>query len=338
MSQAGVKRIGLTACLPFALIAVAPALAQSPPPAAFPGAAPPPPPAEILVFESETVATGDGTALQLRWEAINAYEVAISPDLGAVATFGTRRIAPAEPTTYMLEVTGGEGTVSASIRVEPVPGAERFVSSEQGDGGIQRHADGTADLSGVFIGGRGIRLLEAVALTQAAEARAAAEAGTLNDLGTGISCLPPGVPSATTMPFPLQIVHKQDLLVILYEAYHLFRIIPIGREHPDYLDPTWMGYSVAHWEDDTLVVVVKGFNDRGRAAGHSHTTDMVVTERYTRLSADIIRYEATIEDPAVFAEPVRYAGNLEARPEWEIGEYVCAENNKDYDALFGLPE
>jgi hypothetical protein len=187
----------------------------------------------------------------------------------------------------------------------------------------------------VFIGGRGIRMLGAVELTPAAEARAVAEAGTANDLGTGISCLPPGVPSATMMPFPLQIVHKPDLLVILYEAYHLFRIIPIGREHPEYLDPTWMGYSVAHWEDDTLVVEVKGFNDRGLAAGNHHTTDMLVTERYTRLSPDIIRYEAMIEDPEVFAEPVRYGGNLEARPEWEIGEYVCAENNKDYDELFG---
>ena len=276
-----------------------------------------------------------GTALQLRWEAINAYEVEISPDLGAVATFGTRRVAPAETTRYTLSVTGAGGVVSETITVEPVAGAERFVAAGPGRLGLERLADGTLDLSGVFIGGRGIRMQGGITLTPDAEARAVAEAGTRNDLGTGITCLPPGVPSATMMPFPLQIVHKEDLLVILYEAYHLFRIIPIDRPHPDYLDPTWMGYSVAHWEDDTLVVVARGFNDRGLAAGNRHTTDMVVTERYTRVSPDIIRYEAEIEDPTVFAEPVRYAGNLEARPDWEIGEYVCAENNKDYDLLFG---
>ena len=45
-----------------------------------------------------------------------------------------------------------------------------------------------------------------------------------------------------------------------------------------------------------------------------------------------------LEDSAVFAEPVQCAGNLEARPEWEIGEYACAETNKDYEALFGLAE
>lgn len=316
------------------LVVAAQASAQAPPPAAFPGTPPPPPAADILAFRAETVEVDGGTALQLRWEAINAYQLAISPDIGAVATFGTRRIAPAETTRYTLEVTGGAGTVRESITVEPVAGAERFVSAGHGTGELQRHADGTIDLSGVFIGGRGIRMDGAVQLTPAAAAVAAGE--TLNDLGTGISCLPPGVPSATLMPYPLQMVHKEDLLVILYEAYHLFRIIPIGAEHPDYLDPTWMGYSVAHWEGDTLVVVVKGFNDRGRAAGNLHTTDMVVTERYTRVSPDIVRYEAIVEDPTVFAEPVRYAGNLEARPEWEIGEYVCAENNKDYEALFDV--
>jgi hypothetical protein len=320
--------------VPLSLLGMGAVLAQSPPPAAFPGEAPPAPPADILVFRAETEAMDSGTALRLRWEAINAYEVAIQPDVGGVATFGTLRIAPSEPTRYTLEVTGAGGTVSESIVVDPVPGAERYVVAESGGSEVGRHADGTLDLSGVFIGGREIRMQGSVALTPEAEARAAAEAGTQNDLGTGIACLPPGVPSATMMPFPLQIVHKPDLVVILYEAYHLFRIIPIGREHPDYLDPTWMGYSVGHWDGDTLVVTVKGFNDRGLAAGNRHTTDMVVTERYTRLGPDAIRYEATIEDSAVFAEPVRYVGNLEARPEWEIGEYVCAENNKDYDELF----
>ena len=52
------------------------------------------------------------------------------------------------------------------------------------------------------------------------------------DLGQGAACLPPGVPGATLMPFPLQIVHKPDMLVIVYEAYGLVRIIRIDAEHP----------------------------------------------------------------------------------------------------------
>ena len=307
--------------------------AQAPPPAAFPGEPPPSPPADILVFRAETVELDEGTALQLRWEAINAYVVEISPAIGAVATFGTRRIAPAATTRYTLSVTGAGGVVSETVSVEPVAGAERFASEAAVPGEISRHPDGTIDLSGLYIGGRAIELQGAAELTP--EARAAAAAAADSNLGQGILCVPPGVPNATLMPFPLQIVHTEQLLVILYEAYHLFRIIPIGREHPEYLDPTWMGYSVAHWEDDTLVVEVRGFNDKSRIAGQRHTTDMIVTERYTRLSPETVRYEATVEDPAVFAAPVRYAGELSLRPEWEIGEYVCAENNKDYDALFG---
>ncbi|MDX1562754.1 MAG: hypothetical protein R3305_07490 [Gammaproteobacteria bacterium] len=319
--------------------AVPNALAQAPPPSAFPGQAPASPPADILLFRAEAAgsngASDAGERLQLRWEAINAYAVEIVPDIGPVPTFGTRSIAPVETTTYTLRVTGAGGVVTESVTVQAV--AADSVASAATDPvvpaarALRRHADGTIDLSGLYIGGRAIRLVDDVRLTAAAaEAEAAARD---NDLGQGVLCVPPGVPNATLMPFPLQIVHTPELVVILYEAYHLFRIIPIGREHPDYLDPTWMGYSVADWEGDTLVVTVKGFNDKSRIAGFAHTTDMVVTERYTPTGSETIRYEAVVEDPAVFAEPVRYAGDLTLRPEWEIGEYVCAENSKDYDAL-----
>ena len=320
----------------FLVFAAAAVHAQAPPPSAFPGEAPPSPPAGVLVFQAETVAMESGTALQLRWEAINSYEVEISPDVGIVATFGTRRIAPDETTRYTLNVTGAGGIVSESITVDPIAGAERYVVAANDDGDLGRHPDGTIDLSGLFIGGRAIQMIGDIVLTP--EAQAAEEAAADNDLGQGVLCVPPGVPNATLMPFPLQIVHKEDLLVILYEAYHLFRIIPINREHPDYLDPSWMGYSTAYWNGDTLVVEVKGFNDKSRIAGRRHTSDMVVTERYRRISPETLRYEAIVEDPAVFAVPVRYAGDLSLRPDWEIGEYVCAEGNKDYDALFGLAE
>ena len=155
-----------------------------------------------------------------------------------------------------------------------------------------------------------------------------------DDLGQGAQCLPPGVPGATMSPFPLQIVHKSELLVILYEAYNIFRIIPIGRDHPEDLDPTWLGNSVAHWDGDTLVVDVIGFNDKTLIAGHRHTEDLHVVERYRRASHGAIEYEATVEDPNVFATPISYAGELILHPEWEIGEYICAENAKDYAELF----
>jgi len=75
-------------------------------------------------------------------------------------------------------------------------------------------------------------------------------------------------------------------------------------------------------------------NDRTVIAGFRHTEDLTVIERYKRTAFDTIEYDAAVSDPNVFAEPVRYSGTLTLHPEWEIGEYVCAENNQDYDELF----
>jgi hypothetical protein len=91
---------------------------------------------------------------------------------------------------------------------------------------------------------------------------------------------------------------------------------------------------VARWEGDTLVVEVRGFNDKTLVAGHRHTEALRVTERYRRIAFDTIEYEALVEDPNVFATPIRFAGTLTLHPEWEIGEYVCPENDQNYDALF----
>jgi hypothetical protein len=61
---------------------------------------------------------------------------------------------------------------------------------------------------------------------------------------------------------------------------------------------------------------------------------MHVVERYRRTAYNTIEYTATVEDPNVFAEPLVYSGKLTLHPEWEIGEYVCTENNKNYAELF----
>src|SRR5439155_21547027 len=78
------------------------------------------------------------------------------------------------------------------------------------------------------------------------------------------ACLLPGVPRITSMPMPLEIVQTPKKIVILYESFHAFRIIPIDAQlrHPDDVTPTWMGDSVAKWDGDSLVVDVIGFNDK----------------------------------------------------------------------------
>jgi hypothetical protein len=323
--------------------------AQAPPPSGFPGVAPAAPPARILSFTADRESIAAGESVTLHWEAINAYAIALDPGLGAVATRGSRTVTPPATTTYTLRVTGPEGAITESVEVRvrgaaatgTAPAAANAnananvnanVNAGNDGESIPRLPSGRPDLSGVWLGGREIRLASEVMVRPGAEGFRVQTDPT--DLGQGALCLPPGVPAATSMPYPLQIVQRDDVVVILYEAYNLFRIVNVGVPHPEDLDPTWMGHSVARWDGDTLVIDVTSFNDKTRIAGYAHTEAMHVVERYTRTGIDTIRYEASVEDPNVFAEPVRYSGDLVRHPEWEIGEYVCAENNKDYAELF----
>ena len=324
--------------LSVALAAAPPLLAQAPPPAGFPGTPPPSPPVVIREFSAEpaTIKAGPDWYAMLRWEVSNAYSLTIEPGIGVVSTRGTRRVGPAATTTYTLTANGPDGATTRSVTVTvegtPAAGAAPQVATPQPTP-IPRLANGKPDLSGVYSADRNVRLVAPPKLKAGAESFRVIEAAE-RDAGTGEDCLPPGVPAATMLPFPFQVVHTPDTIAILYEAYHQFRVAPIGRDHAEYLAPAWMGHSVARWDGDTLVVDVRGFNDRTIVAGHRHTEELRVVERYMRAAYDTIVYEAAVSDPNVFAEPVRYSGTLTLHPEWEIGEYVCTENNQSYDELF----
>jgi hypothetical protein len=310
------------------------ARAQAPPPAGFPGTPPPSPPVVIRELAADPAALDRGQSTTLRWEALNAYSLTLQPGIGTVATRGTRRVSPAATTTYTLTANGPNGATTRSVTVTVAGTAATAPQTvAQLASSLPRLADGKPDLSGVYAADRNVRLVGEVRLAPGAE-RFRVVAAEERDAGTGADCLPPGVPAATLLPFPLQLVHTPATLAILYEAYHQFRIVPIGRDHAEYLAPAWMGHSVARWDGDTLVVDVRGFNDRTVMAGYRHTEALRVVERYTRTAYDTLAYEAIVTDPNVFAEPVRYSGTLTLHPEWEIGEYVCAENNQDYDELF----
>jgi hypothetical protein len=148
-------------------------------------------------------------------------------------------------------------------------------------------------------------------------------------------CLPPGIPRMMNTPFPMQIYQLPDRILQVYEGgAHMWRIIYMdGRQHPkgDKLNPTYLGHSVGHWEGDTLVVDVVGFNDRTwlDAAGHPHTEQLHVTERYTRLDTDTLHYEATIDDRGAYIKPWTVGWKVRWQPDWDPLEYICQENNRD---------
>jgi hypothetical protein len=123
---------------------------------------------------------------------------------------------------------------------------------------------------------------------------------------TGSNCFLPGVPRATYMPYPFEIVQTPARIGIRYEFAHALRTIPTdGSMHPDGLPDAWMGDSRGHWEGNTLVVDVRNLDERTwfDQAGNFHSDALHVVERYSLTDPEHILYEATIEDPKVFTKP-----------------------------------
>jgi len=147
-------------------------------------------------------------------------------------------------------------------------------------------------------------------------------------------CLSPGVPRTTTMGlFPMQIVQTPTTVVMLFEVFHVFRVIPIGAKHPDDLEASFMGDSVGRWEGDTLVVDVIGFNDKTWLAGTGtfHSDKLHVVEKFTRKDENTIAYEVTMEDPEVLTKPWTLQSTMMLRPGTRLREYECVENNTDME-------
>jgi len=143
-----------------------------------------------------------------------------------------------------------------------------------------------------------------------------------------VKCYMPGVPRATYMPFPFQIVQTADTVVMAYEYASASRIIKIGKVDPAPVD-TWMGQSAGSWEGDTLVVDVTSFNDQTwfDRAGNFHSEALHVVERYTPVSPDVLDYQATIEDPKVFTRPWKIRLPLYRRQDTnaQLLEFKCVE-------------
>jgi hypothetical protein len=161
-------------------------------------------------------------------------------------------------------------------------------------------------------------------------------------------CLPPGGPRLMATPYPMEIIQlaEQKRIVMVFEgATHIWREIYMdGRPHPkgDDLNPTYLGHSVGHWEGDTLVVDVVGFNEQTWMDyfGHPHTDMLHVVEKFSRPNKNTLAYEAMFDDPGAYTKPFTVRWNINWNPNGELTEYICQENNKYMQRLtddFGQP-
>src|SRR5271155_2893787 len=202
-----------------------------------------------------------------------------------------------------------------------------------------RTADGKPDLSGFW-------RIDAAGIAETGEADDAVKAlpwaATLTEQrkenygrdSPSIHCLPSGV----TIDMGVgRVVQTRNLLLMLWSGT-LYREIHLdGRPLPKDPNPDWMGYSVGHWEGDTLVIVTAGFNDRTWLddLGHPHTEALRITERLRRRDFGHMEIVRTAVDPGALVQPWTVPVKLELYADTEPLEYVCNENERDAGHLIG---
>jgi hypothetical protein len=126
---------------------------------------------------------------------------------------------------------------------------------------------------------------------------------------------------------------------------YLWRVIPFSKGplskgesiHAKNLKPAWLGDSVGHYEGDTLVVDVTGFNGKAwlDQAGHPQTEMAHLIERYTRTDSRTLKYEVTIDDPGAYTQPWSTSNTVRWRPGFELMESICQEDEKDSRHMIG---
>jgi hypothetical protein len=144
-------------------------------------------------------------------------------------------------------------------------------------------------------------------------------------------CLPLG-PAAMTGPFrDFKIVQTPALVAILFSDLTHRQIFLDGRQLEKDPNPSWMGYSVGHWDADTLVVDSNGYTPRVWLDwdGHAHSEDLRITERFHRVDVGHMEILITLDDPKAYARPWTVTIRPELMVDTEMLEFVCNENEKD---------
>jgi hypothetical protein len=151
-------------------------------------------------------------------------------------------------------------------------------------------------------------------------------------LDTLSRCLPASFPLATLLSEVTKIVQTPGLTLIMHELDNATRQIYTDRRpHPIDPNPSWLGYSIGRWEQDTLIVETIGLNDKSSLDifGHPRSESMRITERYRRRDVGHLDVEITFDDPVVYTRPFTIKITHLLQPDTDILEYFCNENEKD---------
>lgn len=147
-----------------------------------------------------------------------------------------------------------------------------------------------------------------------------------------LKCFQAGLPRATYLPYPFQILQSSNKILMAYEYAKSSRTIHMDKKVAAPV-PQYMGQSNGRWDGDTLVVDVTDFREESwfDRAGNFHSDALKVTERFTMTSPYHITYEATIEDPNVFTRPWKVTVPLYKRVDRyaQLMEFNCVPFSED---------
>ena len=256
----------------------------------------------------------------------------------ATAAAASVTLLAAFPAAAQTGGRGGEAPIANDRKLPPKPeptGAWWHL------GAAPIAQDGHSDLTGVWFGGASGDLSKTtlpgqeLVLTEYGRQRweAVDHARDPNTL-----CLPPGPARMIMMAHPAMIVQRPDIVTILTESQRTFRLVYTdGRGHPDdiYEYPEWMGSSVGEWEGDTLVVDTVAINDRTwlDTAGHEHSDQLHMTERFRLADPNSLEHVVTYTDPVFFVKPFTTRRVFTRQIGDRILDHSCLENEKDLGLL-----
>jgi len=154
----------------------------------------------------------------------------------------------------------------------------------------------------------------------------------LNFVTEVANCVPAGLPGSMLQPYPIEFLFTPGRVTVIIETYSVVRrIYTDGRPLPADPDPSYQGSSIGRWEGDTLVVETTGILPKTSVLGGvlGHGEQLRITERMRLIEPDLLEIKTTREDPTMFIEPYTTTARYQRHRDWEIMEYVCAQNNRD---------
>jgi len=237
-------------------------------------------------------------------------------------------------------------SVSAQWLNYPTPGIPRTPDGKPNlSARAPKTADGKPDLTGLWsIDGTGFSFDmlgdQKVEMLPWAEAVYKQRLKTYGQDEPSAKCLPSGPIMGLFGVELIKLMQTPKITTILYESGSYRQIFTDGRPLPKDPSPTWLGYSIGHWDKDSFVVESAGYNDKTWLdfTGHPHSEALRVTSRFRRTDFGHMTLEMTFDDPQTYRKPWTIKMNVNYVPDTELLESICAENERDKPHLIGQVE